>query len=100
MRCAGRPTFSTDLARSRKRVGPPEDPAGLGIESCQPPAYPVLTAGNAAIDHAVVIEWGTGNAIAITPIFDRCLPHFLAGLHVKGNNVGVKLSKENLALAH
>jgi len=100
VRCAGRPTVGADFARSRQRVGPPKDLAGLSVESGQPSAYAELSPSNAAVYDAVVIEWSTGDAIAIAPIFDCCLPHLLASLDIEGNNIGIELAQENFALAH
>ena len=83
-----------------QRVPAPQDLAGLGVERGQAAAHAELAAGDAAVDDAVVVERGAGDAVAVLPLLDRRLPHHLAGLHVEGDDIGVELAEEHHALAH
>src|SRR6202044_1163737 len=58
---AGRPGLAAFLARSGQGEPAPLDLAGFGVERRQPAADAELAAGNAAVDHAVVIKWRAGD---------------------------------------
>src|SRR5215469_4425874 len=97
---AGRPGVAPGLARRRKRVGPPQDLAGLGVEGGQAAANAELATGDSGVDDPVVIERRIRNPITIVPVLDWRPPHLLAGFDVERDHIGVKLAEEQHPLAH
>src|SRR5439155_14828557 len=66
----GRPAIAADFAGAGYRMGPPQDLPGFSIERGQAAADPQFTSGDAAVDNALVVERGTGDAIAAAPLLD------------------------------
>src|SRR5260221_4947944 len=79
---AGRPRIATEPSRLWQCIGAPQDGAGLGIEGCESPAYPVLPTADAAADDTVVIERRTGDGVAVLILLNSRFPHHLVRLHV------------------
>src|SRR6516225_6946201 len=96
---AGRPALAADLSGRRQGFPPPYNLAGLGVERGQPPAHAIFTAGDPAIDDAVIVERGAGDPIAVLPYLDRRLPQLLARLAVERDDIGVELAEEQHAFA-
>src|SRR5262249_36937594 len=79
---AGRPGVAAELAGPWQRIGPPQNGAGLGIQSGEAPAYPKIPTRDAAVNDAVVVKRRTGDGVAIFIVLDRDLPHHRTRLHV------------------
>src|SRR5439155_13776560 len=95
-----RPGVAPELAGPRQREPAPQHLAALGVESGEAAAHAELSSGDAAIDDAVVVERRAGDGVAVLPLLDGNFPRHLARLHVQGNDVGIELAEEELALAH
>src|SRR5262245_31177620 len=80
---AGRPRLASHPASLSQCIVAPQDGACLGIEGGEAPAYPVLPTGDAAIDDTVVIEWCTGDGVAVLILLNGRFPHHLARLDVQ-----------------
>src|SRR5215831_1401392 len=67
----------------------------LASRAVRRPRTPILPAGDAAVDDAVVVEWRAGNRIAIFVLLNRDLPHHLPSLHIQGHDGGVELPENS-----
>ena len=80
---------AADLSWRGRGVASPQDLAGFGIQRSGD-RVPVFTAGDPAVDNAVIIQRRAGDPVAVLRYFDRCLPHLFAGLYVERRDIGVE----------
>src|SRR5262249_29441973 len=74
--------------------------AGLGIERGELAAPATVAAGNAGIDHAVVVERRAHDRIAILPAADERLPDERPGFGIERHESTVETSKKHFVLGH
>src|SRR4030095_296166 len=80
-------------------IRPPEDLATLGVQGSNTATDAKLATGDADVDHPVVVDRCAGNGVAIPPLREGGLPHYLASLGIQSHDIGIELTEKHHTLA-
>ncbi len=93
-----RPGVAAELARPGHGPEAPQLLAARRIERGELAAHAAISARDAGVDHAVVVERRAHDGVAVLPSADGRLPREIAGLGVERHEGAVELAEKHLAV--